>query len=215
LVTLGTPKFLPLLRRDVPPRRAVAHHRRAHQAARLQAAVRGADRTVDGVGHFTSPGDFRVRTNSSASGIEDMRATHGALSVSTDGVRYQAASPSQARTVGVYVKGALAFLGRGATDVEDRGTRTVDRTVVEEYRGIFSAAAVRAQFGSLLHFPAGASIEDGTTTVDVDHATGLPVHMQDAVTLSIDLATIRPRLPGRLIATVTTTRDFSHFGSPR
>jgi hypothetical protein len=73
---------------------------------------------------------------------------------------------------------------------------------------------VRAEFGSTVLFPAGASIEDGTTTLDVDRATSLPVHMPDAVAISIDLATIRPRLPGRLVATVTTARDFSHFGSP-
>jgi hypothetical protein len=57
--------------------------------------------------------------------------------------------------------------------------------------------------------PPHTSIEDGTTTLDIDLATGLPVHIVDAFSLATDLAAVRHGLTGRLITAVTNSRTFN------
>jgi hypothetical protein len=102
----------------------------------------------------------------------------------------------------------------GARRVEDKGPRVVNGTSVEEYTSSFPGAAVAAQFDTLVKPPPHTSIGEGTTTLDIDRATGLPVHISDSVSLTTDLAAVRPGLTGRLITAVTNSRTF-HFFPPR
>jgi hypothetical protein len=118
------------------------------------------------------------------------------------------------RVLTAFVRTGVSFATGGVRHVQDHGARTVNGTAVEEYTGSFPAAAVAAYFGSFVQLPPHTSIEDGTTTVDVDRATGLPVHIVDAISVMTDLAAVRPGLTGRLITTATDSRNF-HFDPPR
>jgi hypothetical protein len=96
----------------------------------------------------------------------------------------------------------------------DKGSRVLNGTAVERYTTSFAGATVAAQFDSLVQLPPHTSIEDRTTTLDFDRATGLPAVIVDSFSLTTDLAAVRPGLTGRLITTVTETRTFD-FDPPR
>jgi hypothetical protein len=72
---------------------------------------------------------------------------------------------------------------------------------------------MRSQFRSLLELPAGSSLGRGTLTLDVSRTAGVPVHIVDVISLSMDLAALhQPGLSGRVILVETSNRALAHFG---
>jgi hypothetical protein len=132
----------------------------------------------------------------------------GSYQVSRDGVSYRAATSVERRVLTGFAQSGFTIVKQGARRVEDKGPRVVNGIAVEEYRSSFPAAAVASQFDPLVKLPPHTAIEDGTTTLDINLATGLPVHIVDAFSLATDLAAVRPGLTGRLITAVTNSRTF-------
>jgi hypothetical protein len=184
------------------------------QASNLEAELRNAGLSETGVVHFISIRQFGARLSSSHTGTIYARVTGGRFQVSRDGVHYRAATQVERRVLTGFAQSGFSFVKPGAGRVEDQGPRVVNGTSVEEYTSSFPGAAVAAEFDALVKPPPHTSIGEGTTTVDIDRATGLPVHISDSVFLTTDLAAVRPGLTGRLITAVTNSRSF-HFFSPR
>src|SRR5262249_23933935 len=113
-----------------------------------------------------------------------------------------------------FAQSGFSFVDESARHVEDKGSRVVNGIAVEEYTTTFPAAAVAARIDPLVKLPPHTSIGNGTTTLDIDRATGLPVHISDAVLFTTDLAAIRPGLTGRLITDLSNSRTFN-FDPPR
>jgi hypothetical protein len=137
----------------------------------------------------------------------------GRYQVSRDGVSYRAATSVERRVLTGFAQSGFTIVKQGARHVEDKGPRMVNGIAVEEYTSSFPAAAVASQYDPLVQLPSDTAIEDGTTTLDIDLATGLPVHSVDAFSLATDLAAVRPGLTGRLITVVTNSRTFD-FNPP-
>jgi len=180
----------------------------------LEAELRGDALSETGVVHFTSVRQFRGRFSSSRSGTAYVKVSGGAFLVSINGGPYRAATAVERRVLTAFVRDGFSFVSPRARHVDDNGPRVVDGAAVEEYSASFSAGAVAAQLGGLVQLPAHTSIAGGTVTLDIDRATGLPVHISDVVSLTTDLAAERPGLRGGLITTATSTRTF-RFDPPR
>ena len=179
------------------------------QASGLEAELRSAGLSETGVVHFISIRQFGARLSSSHTGTIYAKVTGGRFQVSRDGVKYRAAKPVERRVLTAFAQSGFSFVSERARHVEDKGSRVVNGIAVEEYTTTFPGAAVAAQFDPLVKLPPHTSIGDGTTTLDIDRATGLPVHISDAVLLTTDLAAVRPGLTGRLITAVTNRRTFN------
>jgi hypothetical protein len=134
--------------------------------------------------------------------------------VSRDGDKYRAATPVERRVLTGFAQSGFSFVTQGARHAEDKGPRMVSGTAVEEYTSSFPGAAVAARIDPLVKLPPHTTIGNGTTTLDIDRATGLPLHISDAVLFTTNLAAIRPGLTGRLITVFTNNRTF-HFDPPR
>jgi len=184
------------------------------QASTLEAQLRDAGLSETGVVHFVSIKQFGARLSSSHTGTIYAKVIGGRFQVSRDGVKYRAATQVERRVLTVFAQSGFSFVKQGARHVEDRGSRVLNGTAVEEYTSSFPGAAVAAEFDPLVQIPPHTSIGSGTTTLDIDRATGLPVHISDAVSLTTNLAAVRPGLTGRLITAVTNSRTF-HFYPPR
>lgn len=185
----------------------------AHTGA-LRTALRGAALSETGVVHFTSVRQFRATFSSSRSGTAHVKVSGGRFLVSINGGGYRGATAVERRVLTAFVHGGFSFVSPPARHVEDRGPRVVNGAAVEEYTASFSAGAIASQFSPFVQLPPHTSIAGGTTTLDIDRATGLPVHISDVVSLTTDLAAVRPGLTGRLITTATSTRTF-RFDPPR
>jgi hypothetical protein len=194
------------------------------KAADLTATLRSIESHESGVVEFRGVNDFQARITSSDSGTQYVKASGGSFLVSSDGVHYQPAPPAERQAFTTLAQASLVLLSRGMTNVQDRGPRTMNgmqdrrpRTMngiaTEEYAGVIPASAMRSQFRSLLELPAGSSLGRGTLTLDVSRAAGVPVHIVDVISLSMDLAALhQPGLSGRVILVETSNRALAHFG---
>jgi hypothetical protein len=185
------------------------------KAAKLNAGLRSVGSTETGVVRVTDVRDFEGRFTRSDAGTSYVKASGGSFLVSSDGVHYRPGPAGEQQSFDSQAQAGLSLLSRGVTDVRDKGVRTVNGVAVEEYTGVFAGSAVRAAYGSLVKLPAGTSLGRGTITLDVSRAADLPMHMVDVTSLTTDLAALhQPGLSGRLITVVTSTREFTHLGSP-
>jgi hypothetical protein len=185
------------------------------KAAELNATLHSAASTETGVVQFTDVRDFQAKITTSDSGTQYVKVTGGKFLVSSDGVHYQPAPAAERQTFNSAAQAGFSFLTRGATQVQDKGPRTVNGIDTEEYTGVFPASAIRSQFGSIVDLPGGSTLGRATMTIDVSRAADVPVHIVDVMSLSTDLAALKPGLRGRMITVVTSTRAFAHFGPPR
>jgi hypothetical protein len=184
------------------------------RASGLEAALRSAGLSETGVVHFISLRHFGARLSSSSTGTIYAKVIGGRFQVSRDGVKYRAAKPVERRVLTGFAQSGFSFVNESARDVEDEGPRMVNGIAVEEYTSSFPGAAVSARIDPLVKLPPHTSIGNGTTTLDIDRASGLPVHISDVVLFTTDLAAIRPGLTGRLITDLTNSRTFN-FDPPR
>jgi hypothetical protein len=178
------------------------------QAASLDTRLRAAGLSETGVVHFISLREFGGRLASSRSGTIYLKVIGGRYLVSRDGVSFRAAPRVERRVLTEFARSGFSLVRPRARNVEDKGPRVVNGTAVEEYTSSFPAAAVAAQFDTLVTLPPHTAILDGTTTLDIDRATGLPLHVVDAFSVATDLAAVRLGLTGRLITAVTNSRTF-------
>ncbi len=181
----------------------------------LEAELRGAALSETGVVQVTSIHTFRGKFSSSRSGTAYVKVSGGAFLVSINAAGYRPATAIEQRVLTAFVRGGFSFVRPRPHHVEDKGPRVVNGAAVEEYTASFSAGAVAAEFSALVQLPPHTSVAGGTTTLDIDRATGLPVHISDVISLRTDLAAVRPGLRGRLVTTATSTRTFAHFGPAR